>query len=76
MITGIIGIFALMFLAIFGLAALVFWIWMIIDVIQNKGLTDGEKIAWVLVVVLLHCLGGLLYFLIGRPKRNTPLALT
>jgi hypothetical protein len=38
-------------------------------------LTDGEKIAWVLVVVFLHCLGGLLYFLIGHPKRNTPLTV-
>jgi Phospholipase_D-nuclease N-terminal len=63
----------LLFLAIVGLLAFVFWIWMIIDAIQNKGLTDGEKIAWVLVVVFLHCLGALLYFLIGHPKRNTPL---
>jgi hypothetical protein len=73
MISGIIGIFMLMFLAIIGLLAFVFWIWMIIDAIQNKGLTDGEKIGWVLVVVFLHCLGALLYFLIGHPKRNTPL---
>jgi Phospholipase_D-nuclease N-terminal len=73
MIGGIIGIFMLLFLAIVGLLAFVFWIWMIIDAIQNKGLTDGERIAWVLVVVFLHCLGALLYFLIGHPKRNTPL---
>ncbi len=65
----------LLFLAVVGLAAFVFWIWMIIDAIQNKGLTDGEKIAWVLVIVFLHCLGGLLYFFIGHPKRNTPLTV-
>jgi hypothetical protein len=63
----------LMFLAIIGLLAFVFWIWMIIDAIQNKGLTDGEKIAWVLVVIFLHCIGALLYFLFGHPKRSTPL---
>lgn len=73
MISGIIGIFMLMFLAIIGLLAFVFWIWMIIDAIQNKGLTDGEKIAWVLVVIFLHCIGALLYFLFGHPKRSTPL---
>jgi hypothetical protein len=72
MISGIIGIFMLMFLVIIGLLAFVFWIWMIIDAIQNQGLTDGEKIAWVLVVVFLHCLGALIYFLIGHPKRDTP----
>jgi hypothetical protein len=73
MITGIIGLFAVLFLATIGLLAFVFWIWMLIDVIQNKGLTDGEKVGWVLAVVFLHFLGALLYFFIGHPKRNTPL---
>ncbi len=56
--------------------AFAFWIWMLIDAIQNKGLTDGEKIGWMIAIALLHWLGGLLYFFIGRPKRNTPLAAT
>jgi len=51
-----------------------FWIWMLISAIQNKGLSDNEKIVWVLVIVLLHWLGALLYFFIGHPKRHTPLA--
>ena len=56
------------------LLAFVFWIWMLISAIQNKGLTEGEKIAWVLVVALLHFLGAILYFFIGHPKRKTPLS--
>ena len=56
-----------------ALLAFVFWIWMLISAIQNKGLTDGEKVGWVLAVVFLHFLGALLYFFIGRPKRKTPL---
>ena len=56
------------------LLAFVFWIWMLISAIQNKGLTEGEKIAWVLVVALLHLLGAILYFFIGHPKRKTPLS--
>jgi hypothetical protein len=56
-----------------GLALLAFWIWMLIEALQNKGLTDGEKIAWVLVIVLLHFLGALLYFFVGHPKRKNPL---
>lgn len=55
-----------------GLALFAFWIWMLISAIQNKGLTDNEKIVWVLVIVLLHWLGALLYLLIGHSKRNTP----
>lgn len=56
------------------LALFVFWIWMLISAVQNKGLGEGEKIAWVLVIVFVHWLGALLYFFIGHPKRLTPLA--
>jgi hypothetical protein len=55
--------------AVLGIAAFAFWIWMLIAAIQNKGLTDGEKIGWVLAIVFLHFIGALLYFFIGHPKR-------
>ena len=41
---------------------------MLIHAITNKGLGDGEKIAWVLVVLFLHFLGALIYFFVGRPR--------
>jgi len=63
---------ALFFIPI-GLALLAFWIWMLVSAIQNRGLTEGEKIGWVLAIVFLHALGALLYLLIGHPKRHTPL---
>ncbi len=50
-------------------ATFVFWIWMLIHAIQNQGLSDGERIAWVLVILFLHFLGALIYFLVGRPKQ-------
>jgi hypothetical protein len=53
-----------------SLALTVFWIWMLVDAIQNKGLTDGEKTGWVLAIVFFHFIGSLLYLFIGRPKRN------
>jgi hypothetical protein len=57
------------FLVPIALASLVFWIWMLVDAIQNKGLGDGEKIGWVLAIVFLHLLGAVLYFFIGRSRR-------
>ena len=60
--------------AFIGLLVLAFWIWMLIDAIQNKGLTDGEKIGWVLAIVFLHIIGSVaLFFHPGRPKRNATL---
>jgi hypothetical protein len=60
-----------------ALACFAFWIWMLVHAIQNKGLTDGEKVGWVLAIALVHFIGALLYFFIGRPKaKQTPLPAT
>ena len=71
------GIVWILFLVLFvlpiALAFFAFWIWMLISAVQNKGLTESEKIAWVLVIALLHVLGSLIYFFVGHPKRKTPL---
>ena len=53
-----------------ALALFAFWIWMLVHAIQNKGLTDGEKVGWVLAIALVHFIGALLYFFIGRPKAH------
>jgi Phospholipase_D-nuclease N-terminal len=65
---------AALFILPLALALFAFWIWMLISAVQNKGLAEGEKIAWVLVIVFVHWLGALLYFFVGHPKRKTPLA--
>ncbi len=51
-------------------ASFAFWIWMLVHAIQNKALADGEKVGWVLAIALLHFIGALLYFFIGRPKAS------
>jgi uncharacterized membrane protein len=61
------GLLGLLFFLI-AVGAFVFWIWMLIDAITNKGLAGTEKIIWVLVVLFLHFLGALIYFFVGRQK--------
>jgi len=65
---GLFGLFLMLIAGMFALAAFVFWIWMLIHAVTNKGIGDGEKIAWVLVIFCLHFIGALIYFFIGRPK--------
>jgi phospholipase D-like protein len=67
---GIVFILGLFLLGVIALAAFVFWIWMLIHAITNKGLTDTEKLIWVVVILFLHFLGGLIYFFVGRPKQE------
>jgi uncharacterized membrane protein len=45
---------------------------MLVHAAQNKGLNEGEKVAWVLIIALVHLLGALIYFFVGRPKANLP----
>ena len=65
---GLFGLFFMLIAGFLALAAFVFWIWMLIHAITNRGLTDGEKIAWVLIIIFLHFLGAVIYFFVGRPK--------
>lgn len=69
-ILGGLGVLAALCLFPLGLLATAFWIWMLVDAAQNRGLDQGEKVAWIVVVALLHWFGGLIYFFFGRPKRK------
>jgi len=61
----LVGLVALV-LVVLGLAL---WVWALVHAIKNRGLTDGERIIWVLLIILVPLLGMILYFFIGRPKR-------
>jgi hypothetical protein len=65
---GLFGILFLLLGAAIGLAGFAFWLWMLVHAITNKGVTDGEKIVWVLVIIFLPFIGSIVYFFIGRPK--------
>ncbi len=67
-ISGTFGLFYLLIRGVLGLLLFAFWVWMLVHAITNKGLRDGEKILWVLVVILLPFLGAVLYFFLGKPK--------
>lgn len=69
------GLGALVFLAfalLIGLACFAFWIWMLVHAIQNKGLSDTERIVWVLVIIFVQVIGPIIYFLVGKPKAGRP----
>jgi len=57
-----------LFLALIGVFLFIFWILMLVNAITNSRLSGTEKIVWVLVIIFLHFLGALIYFLVGRKK--------
>ena len=67
---GGLEILFLLFLLPLSLLAFAFWIWMLVDAAQNRGLDQNERVVWIVVVALLHFLGAVIYFFVARPKRK------
>ena len=65
---SVFGLLVMLLGAALSLAGFAFWLWMLINAISNKGLSDTEKIVWVLVIIFLPLVGSIIYFILGRPK--------
>jgi uncharacterized BrkB/YihY/UPF0761 family membrane protein len=56
---------------IIGVIALICAIWVIYDVlVNNKRLTDGMKILWVILAVFFSIITAIIYYLVGRDLKN------
>jgi prolipoprotein diacylglyceryltransferase len=55
----------------FGLvaAALLFWLWMLVECATKEPDTGNTKIVWILVILLGTIVGAPLYFVVRRPQR-------
>lgn len=58
---------------IVGILLFAFWVWMIVDAAKRNFRNDVEKIVWILVIVIAHWVGALVYFLVI--KYNNPKGL-
>jgi Phospholipase_D-nuclease N-terminal/Protein of unknown function (DUF2516) len=69
--TGIFAVLVLVFLVV-GLAGTVFWLWALVDVLrrpdQQYTAAGQNKVLWLLVVLLGHFIGALIYLLLARPQ--------
>ena len=60
--------FAILF--ILGLAAFALWVWAIVDVVKvpdDSMFRAGNKLVWVLVIVITGLIGAIIYLAVGRP---------
>ena len=60
---GLLGILVVALLAIF-------WVWMLVDAVTRKFKTDAEKIVWVLVIILTHIIGAVIYYLAVKMRHS------
>jgi hypothetical protein len=52
-----------------GLAGLVLWIWMLVEVLTRETDEGSNRLIWALVIVFTHWIGALIYLLVRRPER-------
>jgi hypothetical protein len=59
---------SLLFLII-GVGGTILWIWMIVDCATKEPSEGNDKLIWILIIVLTHWIGALIYLLVRRPRR-------
>lgn len=53
-----------------GLIFTIFWILMLIDVVQRKFKDPNEKLIWVLIIIFTHIIGALLYYFLVKKRHR------
>ncbi len=43
-------------------------VWAIIDIVKREHVRGGNKLVWILVVVLVNIIGPIIYFIFGRDE--------
>ena len=55
---------------IVGIGGTILWIMAIIDCAKNEpSANDNNKVVWLLIIIFLHFVGAVLYYLVRRPQR-------
>ncbi|HZR43278.1 MAG TPA: PLD nuclease N-terminal domain-containing protein [Ktedonobacteraceae bacterium] len=56
-------------IGIIAILGSIFWVWMIVDCANNEPTGSNDKIVWLLVIILVHFVGALVYYFVRRPER-------
>jgi hypothetical protein len=43
-------------------------VWALLDVIRRERVRGGNKVVWILVIVLINIIGPIVYFIFGREE--------
>jgi len=71
-VSAAVGLFTMLFfgaILLIVIGGTVLWIMALVDCIQKESATGNDRIVWLLIILFLHLLGAILYFLIRRPQR-------
>jgi len=58
-----------LFFLVFVIGGTVFWVMMIIECAAKESSQGNTKLIWILIIVLTHWIGALIYYFVRRPQR-------
>ena len=64
--------FASMMILSMIMGCLALWVYAIIDIVQGGFKKEGDKIVWLVLVLLVPVLGTVMYYLIGQKQKTDP----
>jgi hypothetical protein len=60
--------FTIGFLFFVSIISFLFWIWMLIDCLKRDFKKENDRIIWLLVIILAHLVGSIIYYFIVMNK--------
>jgi TctA family transporter len=65
------ALFACFFFGIMAVSILgsIFWVWMLVECITKEPSQGNDKVVWLLIILLTHMVGALIYYFVRRPQR-------
>lgn len=66
---SIVALFIFFVVLVLGVGGTILWIWVIVDCATKEKSEGNDKLIWMLVILLTHWIGALIYLLARRPKR-------
>jgi hypothetical protein len=58
-----------LFFLVFAIGGTIFWVIMIIECATKESSQGNTKVIWILIIVLTHWIGALIYYFVRRPQR-------
>ncbi|MBT3378207.1 MAG: PLDc_N domain-containing protein [Lentisphaerae bacterium] len=68
-LVALIPILFFLFCGVLAIGAMILWVWMLVDCATKEPDEGNNKLVWILIIVLTHWIGALIYLLVRRPQR-------
>ena len=67
---GVTEVCVILGVGLIALPGMALWVWTLVDCASHEPDTGNTRIVWIIVIVVGHFIGALIYIIVRRPKRK------